>query len=83
MLKSEKIEAGAAWSLRGLTKRTIQNNDINKVWAWTLFSLGLCTVVPLYYLGGWLLFPHAAHRQRLVEIERHKELVNATQASHK
>ena len=67
MLKSEKIETVAAWSLRGLTKRTIQNEDMNKGLAWTLFLTGLWTVVPMYYLGGWVLFAHARRCKCLVE----------------
>lgn len=77
MLKSEKIESGAAWSLPGLTARTVGNRSMPLWLSVIVFTFGLMTVVPVYYMGAWMFFTHGAHRKRLAKFERHKELLNA------
>lgn len=78
MLKSEKIAAGAAWSLPGLIARTVRD-DSKPVWVrWVLLTAGLFTIVPFYYMGFFLFFSHLERRKRYVAREQHRELVGAT-----
>jgi hypothetical protein len=77
MLKSEKIAAGPIMSFTGATRRMFRAGP---VWlrlsvtpvVWLIWVLTMC---PVYYLGGWMFFRHGVQRRRLVEEQRHRELL--------
>jgi hypothetical protein len=80
MLKSEKLEFGPAMSLNGSYNRLYKTNKPSwfkwLVAPWIL----LCwwSAVALFYMcGGFLFFAHSKRRKQLVEVERHRETLEA------
>jgi hypothetical protein len=80
MLKSEKIEAGPLMSFGGSTRRMFRVNPswlrwTVMPWVWLVWVLMVC---PVYYMGGWMFFRHGVQRNKLVDKQRHRELIGRT-----